>query len=51
MNIFHAGIASIAILVGSISIAQTTTDTMTFTMAGSQAELVASPTFARAQSR
>ena len=50
-NILRATIATTAILIGTAGSAQTATDTMTFTMDGSEIALLASPTFARAQSR
>ena len=50
-HILRATIATIAIVIGTAGSAQTATDTMTFTMDGSEVELLVSPSFARAQSR
>jgi len=50
-HIIRATIAALGILIGTIAGAQTATDAMTFTMDGSEIELLVSPTFARVPSR
>lgn len=50
MYVFRAFIALLAILLGTISTAQDATNTMTFTIDGTELELLASPAFARAPS-